>query len=339
MDIGIFTSSQKDKDGNPVSFFGTNDEALLACLYKAATAIAGPGMDAFDPEAGMRVRKVGRVTVEPVGDKSIYVVEADSASKPEVGRVPPGANGTWAIQSLIFSKDNFTLEQAQKWVKDHAGFVDLVVDDTTTSLRFRQYDPGYFSEYRTITIDTGISAAYGKIDKETERTEDEAKKALTESLDRWEAIHNVNKGIMAKGLKVLRDTAVVRKAEDGQAEERFVMSLVLEPNDGNDGAPLKPDTQGDIYSADDVRKAAHAWMEHHGAVDLNHSWKDLGKERIRTLESFLAPAAFDVGGYKVLKGSWMLGIRVVDDELWKAVKSGDLGAYSIGGTAVRQSVE
>lgn len=342
MDIGIFTTTRLNGDGVPISFFGCEDERLLAALYKAASEITGPGLESFDPEPGMRVAKVGEVVVRSVEDKATYVVEGDATAKPTGGRVPPGANGTWAIQSLIFSKDSFTLAEARTWVKDHAGFVDSGADETSTSFRFRQYDPENFSEYRTISIDTGISAAYGKISKDTTRTEEESTKSLSESIAHWEAVHDVNKGIMAKGLKILRQTAVIRKGDDA-TEERFVMSLVLEPNDGQDGAPLKPDTQADVYSVEDVRKAAHAWMEFHGAVDLDHSWKDVGKERVRTLESYLAPVTFSIGdgddAYEVVKGTWMLGIRVLDDALWKGVKDGEIGAFSIGGTAVRAPVE
>lgn len=342
MDIGIFTSSRKNKDGIPVSFFGCDDSKLLAALYKSASEITGPGLESFDPEPGMRVKKVGEVSISSVEDDAVYIVEADEAAKPAGGRTPSGANGTWTIQSLIFSKDSFKLAEARKWIKDHSQFVDSGADETSTSFRFRQYDPQYFSEYRTISIDTGISAAYGKIAKDTERTEEDSKKSLDESIQHWEAVHAVNKGIMAKGLKILSQTAVIRKAEDGETEERYVLSLVLEPNDGEKGAPLKPDTQDDIYSEEDVRKACHAWMEFHGAMDLNHSWKSLGKERVRTLECYLAPVAFSIGegdaAYKIVKGTWMLAIRVIDDELWKGVKSGQLGAYSIGGTAVRTEV-
>lgn len=343
MDIGIFTSSSENDDGAPISFFGYNDEQLLAALYKAASTITGPGLESFDPEPGMRVTKVGSIKVEQVQDGETYVVQGDASAKPETGRMPQGANGTWAIQSLIFSKDQFTLDEARKWLNEHDGFGDYGADETGSSFRFRQYDPQYFSEYRTITIDTGISAAYGKIDKESERSEDEAKKALQASIERWAAVRKVNDAIMARGLQLLKASAVVHKAEDGQEEERFIMSLVLEPNDGEDGAPMKPDTQGDIYSAADVRKAAHAWMEFYGALDLQHSWKALGKEKVRVLECYLAPCDFKLGEgkstYDVVKGTWLLAVRVVDDELWKEVKSGGIGAYSIGGTAIREEVQ
>jgi len=344
--IGIYETSQKNKDGIAVAFFGCDDALLLKALYAHASKIAGPGLEQYNPKAGERVRKVGEIQIVAVADDAqFYVVAADEeAEKPEGGRTPSGSNGTWAVQSLIFSKDIFSLAEAKTWIQEHSGFGDYGYDETETSFRFRQYDPEHFSEFKTISVTEGISAAYGKISKEVE-SEEESNKALAQSIALWEAVHNVNKGIMNSGLKVLSDTAVIRKAEDGSEEERFVLSLVLEPNDGGNDAPLKPDTQKDIYSEEEVRKAAHTWMEHHGAVDLNHSWKSLGKEKVRTLESYLAPVTFKCGkpedekAYEVVKGTWMLGLRIVDDDLWTAIKAGEIGAYSIGGVATREPVE
>jgi hypothetical protein len=115
--------------------------------------------------------------------------------------------------------------------------------------------------------------------------------------------------------------------------------MVLEPNDGKDGAPFKPDTQKDVYSSDDIRKACHVWMEYYGAIDLMHSWKALGKQDVRVLECYIAPCNFQNGEDNVVKGSWMLAVRIANDELWKAVKEGKLGAFSIGGTANRVPLE
>ncbi|MCX7611852.1 MAG: phage portal protein [Ignavibacterium sp.] len=68
------------------------------------------------------------------------------------------------IQTLIFSKKYFTLEEAKKWIEEH-GFVDNGVDETENSYRFRQRDPEDFDpeSFRTITIDTGIKAVVGKL--------------------------------------------------------------------------------------------------------------------------------------------------------------------------------
>jgi DNA adenine methylase len=35
----------------------------------------------------------------------------------------------------------------------------------------------------------------------------------------------------------------------------------------------------------------------------------------------------------VKKGTWLLGVHVVSDELWGQVKDGTLSGFSIGGTA------
>lgn len=68
------------------------------------------------------------------------------------------------IQTIIFSKEYFTLEEARKWIKEH-GFVDNGYDETENSYRFRQRDPDDFirDSFRTITITTGIKAVVGKL--------------------------------------------------------------------------------------------------------------------------------------------------------------------------------
>jgi len=53
------------------------------------------------------------------------------------------------------------------------------------------------------------------------------------------------------------------------------------------------------------------------------------------LESYLAPTDFSVGELAVKKGTWLLAVRVLSDELWERVKSGDLTGFSIGGSARR----
>jgi len=56
---------------------------------------------------------------------------------------------------------------------------------------------------------------------------------------------------------------------------------------------------------------------------------------VKVLESYLAPTDFAVGDVSVRRGTWMLAVRVLSDELWDRVKGGDLTGFSIGGTARR----
>jgi DNA adenine methylase len=110
-------------------------------------------------------------------------------------------------------------------------------------------------------------------------------------------------------------------------EERYVLGIVLEPE--------TLDAQKDIYSAVEIRDAAHRFMEEYRNVGLMH--RELVNGRVKILESYLAPADFDLAGSRIKKGTWLLAVRILDDDLWRQVKDGEIGGFSIGGSANRQS--
>lgn len=331
--IGIFAAAE----GDTPSFFGRDDQALVAELYKHAASIVGD-MGRLDPVTGMSVKRVAEVVVQPVDDQTVYKVKADEGEvdKPEGGRKPSGDAGTWTIQSLIFSKDTFNEAEAKAWISASDQFGSYGVEETETSYRYRQYDPGYFDQFRTITVEDGVSAAYGRI-APAKVDEAAAKADLEDSVRKHLAVRKINKSFLQQGVRILCKSAKTTMIKGGEVEkeERFVLSMVLEPNDGKDGAPMKPDTQNDVYSKADVRAACHVWMEYYGQIDLMHSWQALGKENVRTLECYVAPCDFALGDDQVVEGSWMLGVRIVNDDLWKAVQDEELGAFSIGGEANR----
>ena len=111
-----------------------------------------------------------------------------------------------------------------------------------------------------------------------------------------------------------------------KAEERFVYGIVLEPE--------TVDAQNDIYGAEEVRKAAHIYMQEFGHIKLMHNGAFIDT-KVKILESFVAPVAFQMDGQHVKKGTWLLAVRVLCDQLWEAIKSGDLTGFSIGGTAIK----
>lgn len=113
-------------------------------------------------------------------------------------------------------------------------------------------------------------------------------------------------------------------AKDG--DEHYVLGIVLEPNE--------VDAQKDIYSADEVRDAAHTYMAEYQNRGLMH--KELANDRVDLLESYLAPVDFSIGDQVVKAGTWLMAVRVKDQKLWDLVKSGGLTGFSIGGTAQRQ---
>ena len=337
--IGIY----QGPEGPP--FLGCDDAALVEAIYAAAATAAGSPLHKDAPTQGTAVRRLGAVRISAAAedDPGAYLV-GDPVGKPADGPQPPGEPGSWAIQSLVFDAEAFTPAQVREWLTTHEGFGDHGLDETEAgTIRARQYDPAAFDAFRMISLAPGIRAVYGRVGKTPSDT-DAAALAAADAVAKGAAVHKFNRTLIDRALGLLPASAGLRKADAAAepAEERFVLSLVLEPNDGQNGAPLKPDTQGDIYSADAIRKACHAWMENSGALDLAHSWEALGRGKVRILENFIAPAGFSLGegpdAYPVIKGSWLLGIRVVDDALWAACKAGKLGAYSVGGDAVRTPV-
>ena len=340
--IGIFRASDLAADGlEDVLFFSEDLPSMLKTIHQQAAELSDAEHKGFaTPIEGIRGVRIGEIAVLPVdGDDSIYEIKSGDGtlSKPAGTGKPPGEPGSWAIQTLIFSKEYFTLEQAQQWISTQDNFADRGVDETETSYRFRQYDPEYFSRFRTIDIKDGIKAVYGLIVGEPREDVDVAQSEVDKAIEEHEEICVLNTEIIKRGVKLLLCSETISKAED-ETEERYILGLVLEPNDGDD-APLKPDTQGDVYSAKAIRDTAHNWMERYGQIDLMHSWEALGAGSVAVLESYLAPVDFKIGEgdsqYLVKKGTWLLALRILDDNLWKAIKDGEIGAFSVGGKATR----
>jgi len=139
----------------------------------------------------------------------------------------------------------------------------------------------------------------------------------------------------AEGIEILGDAPISMDAAFAKSiplikgvdpdDERFVLGVVLEPE--------VVDAQGDIYSAEEVRQAAHRFMEEFGGLGLMHRLRVNGQ--VKVLESYLAPTDVELGGVKLRKGTWLLAVRILSDELWEQVKDGQLTGFSIGGSARR----
>lgn len=129
-------------------------------------------------------------------------------------------------------------------------------------------------------------------------------------------------GALQRDLEKFGVLKVVQKA----AEEQYVLGIVLEPN--------IVDAQNDTYSAEEIRQCAQKFMEEFRNVGLMH--KQFVNDEIKIVESYIAPADFDLGGIAVRKGTWLMGCRVLSPELWALVKNGGLTGFSIGGSAVRE---
>lgn len=126
------------------------------------------------------------------------------------------------------------------------------------------------------------------------------------------------------------------KAIDGNKEERFVLAPVATPN--------KIDGHRSVIPAEVIRKAAHEYLEKYRMTDDRHDLAPLlGKASPGVpVESYILHHAttFDSpSGPKALPaGTWMMGIRVKDDDVWARIKSGALKGLSMWGRAIARTV-
>jgi hypothetical protein len=103
------------------------------------------------------------------------------------------------------------------------------------------------------------------------------------------------------------------------------------------GPVLKPeveDTQGQIYSHEEVYKGCHWWAEHSRVLSLQHvlmGGRILGDDEMVMVENYILPLDWEYEESKVLKaGTWMMGARAYGRDAISAVDAGQLNTWSIG---------
>lgn len=105
--------------------------------------------------------------------------------------------------------------------------------------------------------------------------------------------------------------------------------------------PDKVDTQGDFELSEDIEEAAHKFIaEHRGIDDMHMVFDGIGVP----VESFIlredtVAGKNEDGSDRILpKGTWMLGVKVTNDDTWLRVKSGELTGFSIVFRGEREAV-
>ena len=109
------------------------------------------------------------------------------------------------------------------------------------------------------------------------------------------------------------------------------------------GVVLKPeiaDAQKDIMSAIEIEKTAHGWMAKSRMYDYQHAAVLEGGEAV-VVESYIAPCdlSYEEGGKVVVKGSWVVVTKLLDEGVKDKFRVGRIGAYSIRGFGKRRPVK
>lgn len=89
--------------------------------------------------------------------------------------------------------------------------------------------------------------------------------------------------------------------------------------------PYRVDTDHETMSKEDVMVAAHKFLANGKIfkIDVQHDLKESG---CQVVESFIAQEGWE----PFIEDSWVMGVKCTD-EVWKAVKSGDLNGFSFYG--------
>lgn len=96
-------------------------------------------------------------------------------------------------------------------------------------------------------------------------------------------------------------------------------------------APGFPDSQGDFMTAEGIRQMAWNFMKKQALhkVDVQHCQQESGSYIV---ESFIAREGDPV----FIPGSWVVGVKIPDPEIWGLVKSGELNGFSLDGFGIRR---
>ena len=119
------------------------------------------------------------------------------------------------------------------------------------------------------------------------------------------------------------DVDIIQKND----EKQFVLGRVMIPG--------KVDADGDIINKKETEKAAHRFMQNSHTIGLTHQYYSPDTYLV---ENYLAPVDFEKNGKTIKKNTWIAGVQINNDEIWQAIKEGQLRAFSVGGWASKESV-
>lgn len=123
------------------------------------------------------------------------------------------------------------------------------------------------------------------------------------------------------------DTAAIVKVGSDESRMAYGWASVISEN----GEPVV-DTQDDVISADELEKATTDFMADARTAKAMHDGDGIGE----VLHSFPLTAELAKSlGISADREGWIVGVKVHDDNVWKAVKDGTFRAFSIGGHSRR----
>lgn len=141
---------------------------------------------------------------------------------------------------------------------------------------------------------------------------------------------NKHSMVKSKEINVVTNTKNVSKSvkiSKADTTKQIVYGVVL--------APDEVDFQDDFMTAPDIEASAHQYLIDSRIVGKQHE-KKAGAD---VVESYIAPQDLEFDGQngpqKVKKGSWIMGVKIIDRSIWEEVLNGEITGFSVGGKGER----
>jgi len=118
-------------------------------------------------------------------------------------------------------------------------------------------------------------------------------------------------------------------------EKRMIVSPALIPN--KQIFRYDPNTDSEYYvyfSPETVRKASELYLKHNNHHKATYEHKERVSGVLTTESWIIEDTKLDKSnlyGYSLPKGTWMVKLKINNDELWKEIKNGSLKGLSIEG--------
>ena len=118
--------------------------------------------------------------------------------------------------------------------------------------------------------------------------------------------------------------------------ERVVTGVVADP--------INVDSYGNVIDSEEIRQAAWRFMEHFQAIGVDHNKDAEGNpitlsQEFRILESWITREDGYINDVFVPAGAWVLTVRVVSEEMWDGVLSGEYRGFSFEALCERIPLE
>lgn len=88
--------------------------------------------------------------------------------------------------------------------------------------------------------------------------------------------------------------------------------------------PDVPNVYGDINTRETIREFAYAFAQQGYGIDVEHNNVDISGAGAVVVESFIVRA----GDPDFIEGSWVVGMKIVDDALWLQILCGVINGFS-----------